>query len=100
MPQLNGVRGSDVDCPLVDLAYLHATDNVRSDRKDCLVRGMVRCGLSKKVFQDWNLGQAGYPAQRSGLRIVKNSARQAGSAISQPVSAEVPFLLPHEGRGD
>ena len=55
MAQLDGVRGADVDRTLVDLAYIRAADDVRSDGKDRLVRGMIRRRLAKKVLQDWNL---------------------------------------------
>src|SRR6266568_8529649 len=44
---------------------------------------MLRGGLPKQIFQDWNLRQSGDSSQTLGLQIFQHSAHQVGFAFTQ-----------------
>src|SRR5215471_2369586 len=79
--QFDSGRGSDVDRALIDFVDIGRADNVRNNRENDLVLGMVLGGLAEQIPQDRNLRQARNSAELLSLLVFHDAAQKVGLTI-------------------
>src|SRR5258708_29074215 len=73
MTQLNGSRGTDIDCALIHFIYVSAANNMRDDGKNNLVFAIIGGSLSEQKLENRNLSPSRNAAGRFRPVVFQNS---------------------------